>query len=56
MSTLDWLLIAAVIIGLFFAVRYMIRHRGSCSCGGGCCHDCASCHNVCAHKHSENNK
>lgn len=38
MNPLDYLIIAAVLILLFFAVRYAIRHKSE-SCGG----ECSSC-------------
>ncbi|GFI62271.1 hypothetical protein IMSAG049_01447 [Clostridiales bacterium] len=43
MKTLDWLLVAAVIVGIFFAVRHMRKNGGSC----GCSHNCSSCEKKC---------
>lgn len=39
MGLLDWILIALVAAGLFFAVRHIIKHKGGC-CGGGSCSGC----------------
>ncbi|MDY4082023.1 MAG: FeoB-associated Cys-rich membrane protein [Candidatus Metalachnospira sp.] len=47
MSLLDWILVAAVIIGLYFAVRHIIKHKGGCSCSGGCSGNCSSCTDKC---------
>ena len=41
-------LILALAVGLFFAIRSMIRHKGCCcggcsGCGGGSCASCKKC-------------
>lgn len=38
MGALDWLLLAAVAVGVVFALRAHRRGRS-----GGCCGDCAHC-------------
>ena len=49
MSILDWILIGAVLIGVFFAVRYMVKNKGGCSCSGGSCvGSCSSCKSRCS--------
>lgn len=35
MNPLDYLILAAILVLLFFAVRYAFRHKGE-SCGGNC--------------------
>ena len=35
MNPLDYIILAAVLVLLFFAIRYSVRHRGE-SCGGNC--------------------
>lgn len=47
MGFLDWILLFAVIIGLFFAVRYMIKNKGGCSCRSSCSGNCSKCSNKC---------
>ncbi|MBU5463290.1 FeoB-associated Cys-rich membrane protein [Anaerotignum sp. MSJ-24] len=43
MGVLDYVLIGAVCVGLFFAIRYMIRHRGGCCGCSGCSGNCSKC-------------
>lgn len=56
MSILDWILVALVVVGLFFAIRHIIKHKGGC-CGGGscsgCCGNCSKCTMEC---NDEDNK
>ena len=47
MGFLDWILLFAVLIGLFFAVRYTIKNKGGCSCGSSCSGNCSKCSNKC---------
>ena len=44
MNTIDVILIAALALILFFAIRRAVRSRGSCSCGcSSCGGNCAAC-------------
>ena len=38
MSTLDWLLLAAILVGAAVALAHLLRDKK-----GGCCGDCRSC-------------
>lgn len=42
MNFLDYLLLAAVATGVFFALRYLYRRNKQYGCFG-CCGDCAHC-------------
>ena len=54
MKFVDILIIAAIALLLFFALRYIIKHRGRCpGCGG----DCSCCAEKCdKNKNGENKK
>lgn len=41
MTLLDYLLLAAVAAGIFFAIRSLVRHKRGCH--GGCDQCCAHC-------------
>ncbi len=43
MGAIDWLLLGLILLAAAFALRKMIRSKGSCSCG---C-NCASCGQSC---------
>ncbi len=44
MNIIDWILLAALAVILFFALRKTARSKGSCSCGkSGCSGNCAAC-------------
>ncbi len=49
MSVLDWLILALVGALLVLAFR-AARSRKGCSCGSGCCGDCAACGMPCGRK------
>ena len=48
MQFIDWLLIAAIVLAVFFAVRHIRKKRGAC------CGDCASCSKSCAQREHDN--
>lgn len=44
MNLLSWILLLAVIIGLGFAIRHILKNKGGCSCGSGSCSgSCSGC-------------
>lgn len=44
MNAVDLILLAALAVIVFFALRKTIRSKGSCNCaGGGCSGSCAAC-------------
>ncbi len=44
MNAIDWILLAALAVILFFALRKTVRSKGICSCGSaGCSGNCAAC-------------
>ena len=44
MNAVDLILLAALAVIVFFALRKTLRSKGSCNCGsGGCSGNCASC-------------
>ena len=43
MNAIDVILILAILIGVFFAVRAVRRSRKGGGCGCGCSGNCASC-------------
>ena len=44
MNYIDWILLAALAVVLFFALRKTVRRKGSCSCGSaGCSGNCSAC-------------
>ena len=50
MGILDWVLLGVILLAAAFALRKMIRSKGSCSCGGscsGCSGNCAACGQSC---------
>ena len=47
MTGRDYLLLAAIALGCFFALRYILRQRKS---GRGCCGSCAGCARQCEHR------
>ena len=59
MKPLDYILIAAVVLGLVTAIVCMVRAkkrgRGCCS-SGNCCGNCATCGTSCAGKRKDNDK
>ena len=53
MNGWDILILAAVALLLFLALRRVIRSRGSCSCGGSCAAcggNCSRCSRDCSAK------
>lgn len=42
MGVLDWIIILLVACALVLALRIYLK-SGKCSCGSGCCGDCAAC-------------
>ena len=46
MGILDWVLLGVILLAAAFALRKMIRSKGSCSCSG-CSGNCASCGQSC---------
>ncbi|MEA4972110.1 MAG: FeoB-associated Cys-rich membrane protein [Candidatus Metalachnospira sp.] len=49
MNIFDWIIIVLVVLCLFFAIRYMIKHKGGC-CGGSC----SSCSGNCSECRKKN--
>lgn len=43
MKIIDIVLILAIAVGLFFAIRKTVKTRKSGGCGCGCSGDCSSC-------------
>ncbi len=46
MGPLDFVLLALILLAAGFALRKVIRSKGSCGCGGSCAHcsgNCAAC-------------
>ncbi len=48
MTLLDYLFLAAVTAGIFFAIRSLVRHKRGCH--GGCDRCCAHCTEKKTHK------
>ena len=51
MKFIDYLLLFAIFTALFFAVKYLIKHRGS-----SCCSDCEKCKKCCSTPKDEQDK
>ena len=49
MHLIDYILIAALIVAVVFAVRHIRKKKR-----GSCCGDCASCGRYCDHRENEN--
>lgn len=44
MSTLDYLLLALIVIAAFLALRFVRKGKKSGGCGGNCAHCGSTCH------------
>lgn len=53
MSIIDYLLLAVIGAGLYFALRHMKKNKGGCCGGGGCCGDCRNCNSTTCGKREE---